>query len=149
MIRGLDMSREAASCSVVADTNGVITRWVCDRLEAGRTWLGEHFTIGFVRDGKLIGGLIYHDCRPGRDVWWTLYTEDKHWCSKKNLRFMFSLAFDFYRCRRISMLTGINNLKCLKLAYQLGFRAEGVLKEYSDDGSDAVIMALHKEQSKF
>lgn len=143
------MNREAASCKIVTDQNDVITRWVCDHLQTGDTWLGEHFTVGFVRGGKLIGGLIYHDCRPGRDVWWTLYTEDKHWCTRKVLRFIFSVAFDYFGCRRISLLTGINNIKCIKLAYKLGFRAEGVLREYGDDGTDTVIMALHKQQFNF
>lgn len=142
------MSKAAAFCKIIADENEVITNWVCNGLNLGTAWLGEHFTIGFMRDGRLIGGLIYHDCRPGRDVWWTLYTTDKHWCSKKVLHFIFALAFDFYRCRRISMLTSISNTACLKLAYRLGFKAEGVLKEFRDDGQDAVIMALYKSQSK-
>lgn len=141
------MSKAAAFCKIIADENEVITNWVCNGLNLGTAWLGEHFTIGFMRDGRLIGGLIYHDCRPGRDVWWTLYTTDKHWCSKKVLHFIFALAFDFYRCRRISMLTSISNTACLKLAYRLGFKAEGVLKEFRDDGQDAVIMALYKSQS--
>ena len=141
------MSKAAAFCKIIADENEVITNWVCNGLNLGTAWLGEHFTVGFMRGGRLIGGLIYHDCRPGRDVWWTLYTTDKHWCSKKVLRFIFALAFDFYRCRRISMLTSIGNTACLKLAYRLGFKAEGVLKEFRDDGQDAVIMALYKSQS--
>lgn len=149
MIRGSDMSRAAASCKIIADKGEIITRFVCKGLGFDTDWLGEHLTIGFMRGGRLIGGLIYHDCRPGRDVWWTLYTTDKHWCTKKALRFIFALAFDFYHCRRISMLTGVNNAKCLKLAYKLGFRAEGILREYNDDGQDAVIMALYKQQSKF
>ncbi len=142
------MSKATAFCKIIADENEVITNWVCRGLNIGTNWLGEHFTVGFMRGGRLIGGLIYHDCRPGRDVWWTLYTTDKHWCSKKVLRFIFALAFDFYRCRRISMLASIRNTACLKLAYRLGFKAEGVLKEFRDDGQDAVIMALYKSQSK-
>ena len=144
MTRGLGMSRETVSCKVVADCDDKITDWVCNGLKIGTDWLDAHLTIGFVRGGELIGGLIYHDCRPERDVWWTLYTTDKHWCTKRILRFMFALAFDFYKRRRISMLTGINNAQCLKLAYRLGFKAEGILKGYHDDGQDAVIMALYK-----
>ena len=144
MTRGLGMSRETVSCKVVADCDDKITDWVCNGLKIGTDWLDTHLTIGFVRGGELIGGLIYHDCRPERDVWWTLHTTDKHWCTKRILRFMFALAFDFYKCRRISMLTGINNAQCLKLAYRLGFKAEGILKGYHDDGQDAVIMALYK-----
>lgn len=149
MIRGFAMSREAASCNVIFDKNNVITNWVCDNLGNGNKWLGEHLTIGFTRKDRLIGGLIYHDCRPGHDVWWTLYTNDKHWCTRNVLRFIFSVAFDYLCCRRISILTSVNNKECLKLVSRLGFKQEGLLKEYDDDGSDVVIMALHKQFSKF
>ena len=149
MTRGSDMSRETASCKVVADIGGVVTRWVCAGLNIGLDWLGPHQTIGFVQNDRLIGGLIYHDCRPGRDVWWTLYTTDKRWCTRKNLRFMFSVAFDYYHCRRISIMTAADNVRCLKLAFRLGFETEGRLRGYGDDGKDVVIMGLLKENTKF
>ena len=143
------MSKDVASCKIVADTNDYITNWVCKGLKIGKDWLGKHFTIGFMVNDQLVGGLIYHDLRFGQDVWWTLYTTNKRWCSKKVLKFMFSLAFEYFRCRRISLMTGIKNFKCLKLAFKLGFRAEGVLQQYSDNGEDVVIMGILKSQSKF
>ena len=102
------MNKEAASCNVIFDKNDVITNWVCDNLKSGNKWLGEHLTIGFTLGDRLIGGLIYHDCRMGHDVWWTIYTNDKHWCTRKILRFIFSVAFDYLGCRRISILTNVD-----------------------------------------
>ena len=46
-------------------------------------------------------------------------------------------------------MTANTNHKCLKLALQLGFRVEGILSHYGDNGEDMIIMGLHKEQSKF
>ena len=149
MIRGLDMNKAAASCKVIADKGDFITSWVCRGLGFDSDWVGEHFTIGFMVDGELIGGLIYHNIRPGRDVWWTLYTIDKRWCTRSVLRFMFGLAFDYYGCRRISMQTDIHNDKCQKLALKLGFEYEGVLKEFRDDGHDAVIMGITRNNCNF
>ena len=151
MIRGLDMNKETAYCSniIVADQNDEITKWICEGLELDTDWLGPHFTIGFVRGGCLIGGLIYHDYRPGCDVWWTIYAPDKRWCSKKVLKFMFGLAFEFFGCRRISMITDVDNYACLNLAQKVGFKTEGVLRKYRENGKDAVLMGLLKNECKF
>lgn len=145
------MNRETASYNIVADYNGEITQWVCQGLgeKPHPDWLGPHFTIGFVRNNRLIGGLIYHDYRPGCDVWWTLYTTDKRWCTRKALKFMFGLAFDYFRCRRVSMITDADNYPCLNLAQKLGFKAEGVLRKYREDGKDAVLMGLLKNECNF
>lgn len=151
MIRGFVMSREAASYNniIIADKNDEITKWICQNLKSGTDWLGPHFTIGFVRNGRLIGGLIYHDYRPGCDVWWTIYTADKKWCSKKVLKFMFALAFEHFGCRRVSMITDVDNYPCLKLAQKLGFKAEGLLRQYRENGKDAVLMGILKHECQF
>lgn len=143
------MSKEAVFCKVVCDSNKKITEWICKGLNIKTDWLGEHLTIGFFYGDKLIGGLIYHDIRQGKDVWWTLYTIDKHWCNRRILRFMFSVAFDYFGCQRISMRTNGKNKKCQKLAQQLGFKVEGILHRYADDGDDVIIMGILKEQSIF
>ena len=143
------MSKETAYCKVIADTNNHITDWVCRGLNIGNQWLGEHLTIGFLYQGRLIGGLIYHDIRPHRDLWWTLYTTDKRWCSKRILKFMFSVAFEYFGCRRISMQTFQSNHKCLRLAKQLGFQQEGLLQQFGDQGQDVIIMGLLKNNSRY
>ncbi len=140
------MSRATASCKVVADEGDVVTRYVCAGLGYDTAWLDEHFSIGFVLGGRLIGGLIYHNIRPGRDVWWTLYTTDKRWCTRRILNFMFGLAFEHFGCRRISMSADIDNAACLKLALRLGFKAEGVLRGFRDNGKDAVIMGILQQE---
>lgn len=140
------MSKEATFCKIIGDAEGVITQWICKGLNIGTDWIGAHQTIGFVHNGRLIGGLIYHDLRYGQDVWWTLYTIDKKWCNKRILKFMFSLAFDYYQCKRISMMTNTTNVKCQKLASSLGFKPEGILRKYGDNDEDIVVMGILKEE---
>ena len=148
MIRGSDMSKETASCKIVADKGNVITRFVCAGLGYDTDWLDEHFTIGFMQGDRLIGGLIYHNIRPQHDVWWTLYTTDKRWCNKRILKFIFGLAFDYFACRRISMSADADNVACLRLALKLGFKAEGLLRQYRDNGKDCIIMGILKNEYK-
>ncbi|MBE6452996.1 MAG: GNAT family N-acetyltransferase [Alphaproteobacteria bacterium] len=143
------MNKVPASCNIVTDYHEQITDWVCFGLGMDKAWLDNHYTIGFVYQGRLIGGLIYHNIRFGRDVWWTLYTTDKHWCNRRILKFMFSVAFDYFKCKRITVMTTKSNLKCQKLAKDLGFRQEGNLLGYADNGEDIIIMGIQREQSKF
>ncbi len=140
------MSKEATYCKIIGDSSGAITRWVCKGLNIDTDWIGAHQTIGFVHNGRLIGGLIYHNLRFGKDVWWTLYTTDKKWCNKRILKFMFLLAFDFYQCKRISIMTSKANAKCQKLALKLGFKPEGILRKYGDNNEDIIIMGILKEE---
>lgn len=143
------MSKDVALCNVITDKDNKITQWICSGLNIGTEWLDKHYTIGFLYQNRLIGGLIYHNIRQGRDVWWTLYTTDKHWCTKRILKFMFSVAFDYFGCKRISMMTDNNNLKCLNLAQKLGFTLEGLLSHYGDSGEDKIIMGIQRKQTKF
>lgn len=148
MTRDSDMNKETAFCKIIADENGLITNFVCQGLGFDASWLqdDEYFTIGFQLGNRLIGGLIYHNIRRGRDIWWTLYTSDKRWCNKRVLKFMFELAFNHFKAKRISMLADADNKACLQLSLKLGFRAEGVLRQYRDDGKDAVIMGILKNE---
>lgn len=143
------MNKDAALCSVISDDKEKITDWICSGLNIGTEWLDKHYTIGFVYQNRLIGGLIYHNIRQGRDVWWTLYTIDKHWCCKRILKFMFSVAYDYFACKRITIMTDCNNFKCIKLAQKLGFTVEGILSHYGDNGEDKIIMGVQKKQFEF
>lgn len=144
------MSGPAAFCNLVSDTDGHITNWVCRGLGCDTGWLDARYcTVGFMLDGKLLGGLIYHDIRPGRDLYWTIYTTDKRWCSRRTLKAVFGLAFDLWRVKRISLLVSTDNRACLNLVKKLGFRQEGLLRRYRDDGTDCFLMGMLKEERRF
>ena len=144
------MSEPAAFCNMILDAKGRITKWICAGLGCDDKWLNpEYCTIGFISNGRLIGGLIYHDIRFGRDLYWTIYTMDKRWCSRRILKAVFGLAFDFFKVERISLLVDTNNKDCLRLVKKLGFRQEGLLRRYRDDGADCFFMGLLKTERKF
>lgn len=138
-----------AEYKIIEDKNDFITRYVCAGLKFGYEWLGKHFTFGMVVDGKLVGGLIFHDIRPNGEVWWTIYTEDKRWCNRRMLRFMFGLAFKALNCRRVSLAIDARNSDCLKLAKKLGFTREGILRAQRDDGGDNVVWGILKTECKW
>ncbi|MBE6454694.1 MAG: GNAT family N-acetyltransferase [Alphaproteobacteria bacterium] len=137
-------------CNLVYDQDNRITEWVCKGLGFDRRWLDKEFhTFGFYISGKLIGGLIYHNIRPFRDLWWTIYTTDKRWCNRRNLKKIFEFAFNFWQVERISILVSTNNYPCIKLIKKLGFQQEGLLRNYRDDGADCYFYGLLKTENKW
>ncbi len=134
---------------IVQDKDNLLAQWVCAGLGENFDWVGENYTVGFVRSGKLCGALIFHNYRPQCDVWWTIYTQDKRWCTLKVLRYIFYTAFDVLQCRRISLLVSRSNQKCLDLVKRLGFRKEGHLRKFRENGEDAFIFSMLKNECKW
>lgn len=134
---------------IVPDKNNLITKWVCHHLGYGTDWLEKYQTFGVIRQGKIIAGLIYHDVHIGNDVSWTIYATDKHWCTKRILKFFMREAFEYLQCRRINILVNTDNEKCLKFVTGLGFKKEGQLRQFREDGQDCYILGLLKSENKY
>ena len=143
------MKQQAAFCDLVKDENNQITSWVCKNLHFKETLADAHFTIGIRLKEKLVGGLIYHNIRPGRDLWWTIYTNDKRWCSRRILQQIFHLAFNVFKVKRISLLVTTDNDECINLVQRLGFKKEGLLRSYRDDGKDAYFYGMLATENKW
>ena len=134
---------------LVLDRQNMIAGWVCRGLGFDTSWLGPNFTVGIAEEGRMLGGVIFNDWRPGTDVWWTIYTESPRWCSRKVLRYLFFKAFEEMGCRRISLLVDVTNGRCLKLVRRLGFKCEGRLRRFREDGKDCYIFGMLKSECKW
>ena len=142
------MKQPEEFCSVFYDNN--LVDWICQGLKIDKKWLeGDYYTIGFKSGNKLLGGLIYHNIRPQRDLWVTIYTADKKWCNRRVLKIIFSLAFNFWQVERISISVSANNVSCIRLVEKLGFIKEGVFRKYMDDGSDCFFYGMLKSENEW
>ncbi len=135
--------------SILQDKDNLIARWVCNGLGFDTAWIGDNYTIGFVENGCLLGGLIFHNYRPEADVWWTIYAESPRWCSRRVLRFIFNMAFKVLKCRRISLLVDKSNRRCLSMVKRMGFQEEGCLRAFRDNGEDAVLLGMLRDECKW
>ena len=148
VIRGFAMKQPAEFYNIVYDNK--LTDLICSGLKTDKNWLeGEYYTIGFKSGNKLLGGLIYHNIRPKRDLWMTIYTTDKKWCNRRALKIIFGLAFNLWQVERISISVSINNKSCIKLVEKLGFKKEGLLRKYMDDGSDCLFYGMLKSENEW
>lgn len=143
------MKPEADCSEIVPDRDNLIARWVCRGLCTGTDWLQNYRVFGIMRNSKIIAGLIFHNLRYGQDVWWTIYAEDARWCNRRIVRAFMREAFEVCRCRRINLLVDTDNEKCLKLVTRLGFKVEGRLRQFREDGKDCLVLGLLKSENKF
>lgn len=134
---------------IVPDKNDVITKWICKGLNYDENWITDHITFGFRLNEELIGGLIFHDYRPQQEIWWTVYSVDKRWCNRRMLRIMFGMAFEFFGCKRISLLVNKSNTASLNFVKKLGFQQEGMFRAYRDNGEDCCIFGMLKNECKW
>ena len=63
---------------IIYDESGLTALWACQNLGDYSPLSGDFFTFAFRRKGKIIGALIFSGYRPDHDVWWTIYTTDRH-----------------------------------------------------------------------
>ena len=131
------------------DTDGHVTRWVCRGLNDCEKWLNDHMTYGFYVDAKLVGGLIFHDCRPYHDIWWTVFSTDKRWCNRRMLRKMFGLVFEQMKCRKINLLVDTDNAASVHFVEKLGFKKEGIWRCCRENGKNCYLYGMLKDECQW
>ena len=131
---------------ILPDLSDCITDWVCNGLGFVNVWRGNNLTYGFVYNNQLVGGLIFHDLQRHKEVWWTVYSIDKHWCNRTMLRQMFEMAFVTMDCKRINILVNKSNQRSFDFVRRLGFVQEGLLRKYDDNGEDCWFLGMLREE---
>lgn len=138
-----DFSRERVLCKP-ADVVKFVADGLGDKVEEYQPCL----SLGIFYKG-LIGGVLIHDIRPEIDCYLTIYTTNPRWCTKSVCRYVFNIIFDLIKCRRCSVLVSKANFKSLKLVKGLGFKVEGLLRQYRDDGDDCYCLGMLKSECKW
>jgi hypothetical protein len=113
----------------------------------GLEW-GPCATLGVVRRGKLVGGVVYHSYR-GFDVQISAAFDQIGWALPGTLRALCAYPFRELKVQRVSVLTGRGNKKARKLLCDLGFKFVGVARRGLDGSEDACIFEMLKENCKW
>jgi len=115
-------------------------------------WVGrelhEFFTdctaIGFAKDGKIIGGVVYHNYRPP-SIEMSIATIDPRWCTRKVLEQCFTYPFIQLGVKRITTLVDATNQPVRAFNERIGFVHEATLRDALHDGDAALFRMLPEE----
>ena len=142
------LKSEAALYEIKPDCGGVIQKWICDGLGENTDWIGDSYTFGISYKGQIIAGIIMNNYRKDLDVWLTINSTSPHWCSKSVLKYIFTTCFETLNCKRVNIFVSKDNRKSLSLCERLGFKKEGLLRQYRENGQDCYIMGMLKKECR-
>lgn len=100
--------------------------------------------IGIVIEdnGEQVGAVIFNGYIPGQNIDLTAVS------TKWDIRIVRNLArYCFLRVKRVTARTCVTNTAAIKTLQALGFRQEGIMREYFPDG-DAVVFGLLRSEQK-
>lgn len=132
-----------------ADDTGEVIKFVAEGLKDKIEDYVPALPIGIYKGEKLIGGVLINDIRPQRDCWLTIYTTTPYWANKAVLRYVFGAVFDLIKAERCSVFVSLSNTKSFDMCQRLGFKQEGLLRQYRDNGEDCYVMGMLKSECKW
>lgn len=96
-------------------------------------------------NGKTIGAVILNDYRPGENIELSMHASGA-W-SINDIRDI--ARYCFSRVRRITAHTSVDNTRACDMLRALGFKCEGMLRDWFETGDAFVFGLLKREQKIF
>jgi len=104
----------------------------------------EYRAIGVTHNGKIIAGVVYNHFY-GRDIQASIASTTRKWANKAVLGAIFHYPYAQLACSRITAQTRGRNVQAQIFLRKLGFRQEGVMRQwYADD--DAILFGQIKSE---
>lgn len=136
------------SARVLCKDDGSVINFVARGLKDDVRDYIPSLELGIYLD-KLIGGVLINDIRPERDCWLTIYTESPRWATRQVLKYIFTVVFVTIGAKRCSVFVSESNVKSHEMCLRLGFKDEGLLREYRDNGENCYVMGMLKQECKW
>lgn len=104
-------------------------------------------TIGVMRDGELIAGVVYHEFR-GNDIQISCAGSGNNWLSRSFLETFFRYPFTQLGCDRVTSFTPKNAATTRRFLLGLGFVEEGNFRRgFRDD--DCIVYGMLRDECKW
>lgn len=129
--------------------NRVVGEFVASQIKGfdGRLDKEDYTAIGVINDNReLIAGVIFNEYRPPVDIRENFAAVDKSWATRPILKHLFAYPFIHLGVRRMTGIIGADNNASIRLTEKLGFKLEGRARQAMDDGQDALIYGMLKEE---
>lgn len=112
----------------------------------------DYEALGVVRDGQIIGAVLYTEYReiaPGQHDIRMHCAGEPGWLTKKTLRVFFSYPFEDLRCIRVTATVAQGNKRALNMNKRLGFQIEGCIRDGYGAGKDGLLLGLRRADCKW
>lgn len=93
-------------------------------------------------DRRLVGAVILNDYRAGQNIELTVHAAG-NW-SVRDVRDI--ARYCFARVKRITAHTNVRNFRAIRMLEVLGFKREGIARDWFKDGDALVLALLRSEQ---
>ena len=126
-----------------------VASWVSIRLQES-PWVGCYSAIGVLDSNRsrLIAGVVYHGY-DGTNIMQSTAADVPTWCRPGVLRGLFHYPFVTLGCRRMTALIEESNARSLSVTEKLGFKREGVLREFASDGGNAIVLGMLRKECRY
>ena len=131
---------------VCFDQLPVFRLWLCRKL--GIPNLMPMSTTIAVLNGDDIAAVAAYSRFIGPDCWITIAGEGR-WLTKSIVPLFFKYPFNHLGCRRLSAFCRESNVHAIEFAKRFGFRQEGVMRAYFEDGENCVVLGLLREDCQW
>ena len=135
------ISRDNAEITLIYQADDEIREWLISHSFPA---YGPCHTLGFARDGRLIGAVIYFH-HNGLDIELGIHTISPKWCSRRTLFWSFAYPFLQLNCARVTVKVDAKDEKVCNFVERVGFEREGILRRAIPSGDSAVYGLLKEE----
>lgn len=111
---------------IVEDVDGIVTRFVGALIPGGERGFDGSSAIGYILDGELIGGTVFHNYDPEAGVVeLTTAATNPRWLTRATMHAIFAIPFDQWGCQLVVLRVAEDNDRMVRIARRYGF--DGVL----------------------
>jgi RimJ/RimL family protein N-acetyltransferase len=127
---------------IVLDRRKEVAAFVGAALDCGQ-FIEPYQSIGFARDGRLIGGQVYEGMTAANIH---VHIAGHASLLRGSLRVLWNYVFQQLGCLRLTAIVRADHPRMPRILPRLGFRREGVLRRYFTE-CDALVFGLLADEA--
>lgn len=109
----------------------------------------QDIAIGITKNNKLIAGVVYNNYVRNTSIEMSIYSIDKSWATRHNIKALFNYPFTQLKLRRVTALCSANERDVMKFLEKLGFKQEGIHREAHPKGGDSISYGMLRNECRY
>lgn len=139
---------------IVYGADDAVAEWVSLGLTGRKDSFKLSKALGVLCDGQLVAGIVFNNYQEKNDssplsIEMTIYSVDKRWCTRHNLRKIFAYPFAQLRLERVQAVCSAHNEGVIMFLKKIGFMQEGRHRMAYFDGGDALSFGMLKHECRW